>query len=202
MKLLNVSPQKRKFDPNTQEYRFNNYSKVVATQRVPFPWKDISTNLANASVKFALDSRVTLYPSRQKSYSRPMNSLSTPTQRRQTWRSATSSLLTLQDQFSLLFGKMQLRKWKITPPPTHSSLPFCAHVQSSCDNILYPSVQRSNKNHEKIEGFDQSNPTSPGLLRLHTLTHNRFGHGQGFYSDKTVKNRRLTIRMYSKNVSL
>ena len=37
VKLLNVSPQKRKFDPNTQEYRLNNYSKVVATQRVPFP---------------------------------------------------------------------------------------------------------------------------------------------------------------------
>ena len=56
VKLLNVSPQKRKFDPNTQEYRLNNYSKVVATQRVPFPWKDISADLADASVKFVLDS--------------------------------------------------------------------------------------------------------------------------------------------------
>lgn len=34
----------------------NNYSKVVATQRVPFPWKDISADLADASVKFVLDS--------------------------------------------------------------------------------------------------------------------------------------------------
>ena len=56
VKLLNVSPQKRKFDPNTQEYRLNNYSKVVVTQRVPFPWKDISADLADASVKFVLDS--------------------------------------------------------------------------------------------------------------------------------------------------
>ena len=56
VKLLNVSPHKRKFDPNTQEYRLNNYSKVVATQRVPFPWKDISADLADASVKFVLDS--------------------------------------------------------------------------------------------------------------------------------------------------
>lgn len=34
----------------------NNYSKVVANQRVPFPWKDISADLADASVKFVLDS--------------------------------------------------------------------------------------------------------------------------------------------------
>lgn len=56
VKLLNVSPQKWKFDPNTQAYRLDNYSKVLATQRVPFPWKYISAHLANASVKFALDS--------------------------------------------------------------------------------------------------------------------------------------------------
>lgn len=55
VKFLNISPQKQKFDPSTQEYRLNNYSKVV-TQRVPFPWKDISAALANASVKFVLDS--------------------------------------------------------------------------------------------------------------------------------------------------
>ena len=56
VKLLNVSPQKRKFDPNTQEYRLNNYSKVVVTRRVPYPWKDISAALAEASVKSILDS--------------------------------------------------------------------------------------------------------------------------------------------------
>ena len=56
VKLLNVSPQKQKFDLNTEEYRLNNYSKVVPTQRVPFPWKDISADLADASVKFVFDS--------------------------------------------------------------------------------------------------------------------------------------------------
>lgn len=61
VKLLNVSAQKRKFDPNTQEYTMNNYSKVVATQRVPFPWKDISADLADASVKFVLDSSIPGY---------------------------------------------------------------------------------------------------------------------------------------------
>ena len=58
VKLLNVSPQKRKYDPNTQEYRLNNYSNVVATQRVPFPWKDISADLADTSVKFVLDNSI------------------------------------------------------------------------------------------------------------------------------------------------
>lgn len=55
VRLLSLSPQKRKYEPDSTEYRFNNYSKVIATKNLSFPWKDISGELSNASVKKILD---------------------------------------------------------------------------------------------------------------------------------------------------
>ena len=113
VKLLNVSPHKRKFDPNTQEYRLNNYSKVVATQRVPFPWKDISADLADASVKFVLDSCIpgdvvslkakVLHKLNEQS----VYSYTTKTDLKKCDINVADSTGPI---LSLLFGKMQLRK--------------------------------------------------------------------------------------------
>jgi hypothetical protein len=53
--LQNVSPQKRKFQPDLTEYKMNNYSKVVVKRNVTFPWKDIAKERANATIKYVLD---------------------------------------------------------------------------------------------------------------------------------------------------
>ena len=37
------------------EYRFNDYSKVMAAKNLPFPWNNISGGLSNALVKNILD---------------------------------------------------------------------------------------------------------------------------------------------------
>ena len=42
VRLTSLSPQKRKYEPDTTEYRFNNYSKVMATKNLSLPWNDIS----------------------------------------------------------------------------------------------------------------------------------------------------------------
>jgi len=55
VRLTSLSPQKRKYEPDTTEYRFNNYSKVMATNNLSFPWNDISGTFSNASVKKILD---------------------------------------------------------------------------------------------------------------------------------------------------
>ena len=38
--LLNVSPQKRKYQPDETEYKMNSYCKIVARENLSFPWKD------------------------------------------------------------------------------------------------------------------------------------------------------------------
>ena len=41
VKILSVSPQKRKFQPDSIEYKMNSKSRVVSTKNVPFPWAEI-----------------------------------------------------------------------------------------------------------------------------------------------------------------
>lgn len=53
--LTSLSPQKHKYEPDNTEYRFNDYSKVMATKNLPFPWNNISGGLSNALVKNILD---------------------------------------------------------------------------------------------------------------------------------------------------
>lgn len=53
--LTSVSPQKRKYEPDTTEYRLNNYFKVMVTKNLSFPWNNITGRLSNASVKKILD---------------------------------------------------------------------------------------------------------------------------------------------------
>lgn len=53
--LTSVSPQKRKYEPDTTEYRLNNYSKVMVTKNLSFLWNNITGRLSNASVKKILD---------------------------------------------------------------------------------------------------------------------------------------------------
>ena len=56
--LLSLSPPKLKYEPESTEYRFNSYSKVIATKNLSFPWKDISGELSNASVKKILNDSI------------------------------------------------------------------------------------------------------------------------------------------------
>ena len=37
VRLASLSPQKRKYEPDTMEYRSNNYSKVMGTKNLSFP---------------------------------------------------------------------------------------------------------------------------------------------------------------------
>ena len=39
VRLLNLSPSKRSYDPDKKEYRMNKYSKVTDGQTLSFPWK-------------------------------------------------------------------------------------------------------------------------------------------------------------------
>lgn len=41
VRLQNVSPQKRKYEPDSTEYKMNNYSKIMVTKNLSFPWRDI-----------------------------------------------------------------------------------------------------------------------------------------------------------------
>ena len=43
VQLLNVSPQKRKFEPDSTEYKLTNQSKVMVTKNLMFPWADLLT---------------------------------------------------------------------------------------------------------------------------------------------------------------
>ena len=38
VRLLNVSPQKRKYDRETKEYTMNKYSRIAEGESLPFPW--------------------------------------------------------------------------------------------------------------------------------------------------------------------
>jgi ssDNA-binding replication factor A large subunit len=41
VRILNVSPQKRKYEPDTREYKMVTKSKVINTTNMPFPWAEI-----------------------------------------------------------------------------------------------------------------------------------------------------------------
>ena len=47
VRLMNVSLQKRKYVPDTTEYRFNNYSKITVVKNLAFPWKDVPKETSN-----------------------------------------------------------------------------------------------------------------------------------------------------------
>lgn len=55
VKLVNVSPQKRKYQPDFTEYKMNSYSKVAAIKNLSFPWKDLAVE--DMSIKDILDRR-------------------------------------------------------------------------------------------------------------------------------------------------
>ena len=44
--LINVSPHKRKYVPDTTEYRFN-YFKITVVKNLAFPWKDVPKETSN-----------------------------------------------------------------------------------------------------------------------------------------------------------
>lgn len=52
--ILNVSPQKRKFQPDTVKYKLEWFSKVQVTKNLAFPWKGQCT--VEATVKIIMDS--------------------------------------------------------------------------------------------------------------------------------------------------
>lgn len=56
IRLMNVSPQKRKYVPDTTEYPFNNYSKITVFKNLAFPWKDVLKETSNeTSIKDILN---------------------------------------------------------------------------------------------------------------------------------------------------
>ena len=50
VRLLNISPQKRKFEPDTTEYKLTNQSKIMVTKNLTFPW----ANMAEFSKELAI----------------------------------------------------------------------------------------------------------------------------------------------------
>ena len=54
VRILNVSPQKRKFQPDSVEYKLERFSKVQVTKNLSFPWKDQSSE--EATIKNIMDS--------------------------------------------------------------------------------------------------------------------------------------------------
>ena len=55
VRLLSLSPQKRKYEPDSTEYKYTNYSKVMVTKNLAFPWKGIPGAEKEVSVKEILD---------------------------------------------------------------------------------------------------------------------------------------------------
>ena len=49
VRLLSVSPQKRKYDPDQTKYKFTNCSKVLVTKNLAFPW--VGSSDANKELK-------------------------------------------------------------------------------------------------------------------------------------------------------
>ena len=47
--LMNVSPQKRKYQLDQTEYKMNQYSNIVVKKNLAFPWKSLRTDLSNDS---------------------------------------------------------------------------------------------------------------------------------------------------------
>ena len=54
VRILNVSPQKRKFQPDSVEYKLERFSKVQVTKNLSFAWKDQSS--VEATIKNIMDS--------------------------------------------------------------------------------------------------------------------------------------------------
>ena len=44
VRIVSVSPQKRKYEPDTVEYKMGNKSKVINTTNMPFPWAEVGDN--------------------------------------------------------------------------------------------------------------------------------------------------------------
>jgi hypothetical protein len=51
VRLLNVSPQKRKFEPDATEYKLTHQSKVVVTKNLSFPWADLLASNKKLTVR-------------------------------------------------------------------------------------------------------------------------------------------------------
>ena len=45
--LINVSPQKRKYQYDRTEYKMNQYSNIVVKKNLAFLWKSLRTDLSN-----------------------------------------------------------------------------------------------------------------------------------------------------------
>ena len=50
VRSLAVSPQKRRFQPDVEEYKFYNFSKVQAANNLSFRWKDVGGQLKDLSL--------------------------------------------------------------------------------------------------------------------------------------------------------
>ena len=59
VRLLNVSPQKRKFEPDSTEYKLTNQSKVMVTKNLTFPWADLLTPNKQLTVQDIYDTMTT-----------------------------------------------------------------------------------------------------------------------------------------------
>jgi hypothetical protein len=59
VRLLNVSPQKRKFEPDSTEYKLTNQSKIMVTKNLTFPWADMSELNKQLTVQDVYDTMTT-----------------------------------------------------------------------------------------------------------------------------------------------
>ncbi len=48
--LVNISPQKRKFQPDITEYSMSNYSRIIVRKNLSFPWRNIVEELDKATI--------------------------------------------------------------------------------------------------------------------------------------------------------
>ena len=54
-----TSPQKRKFEPDSTEYKLTNQSKIVVTKNLTFPWADMSESNKQVTVQDIYDTMTT-----------------------------------------------------------------------------------------------------------------------------------------------
>ncbi len=59
VRLLNVSPQKRKFEPDSTEYKLTNQSKIKVTKNLTFPWADLLASNKQVTVQDVYDTMTT-----------------------------------------------------------------------------------------------------------------------------------------------
>ncbi len=48
--LVNISPQKRKFQPDITQYSMSNYSRIIVRKNLSFPWRNIVGELDKATI--------------------------------------------------------------------------------------------------------------------------------------------------------